>query len=484
MATGVPNRGKIKDIRNNERISNNIRITYPEKLPEDDILTTSPAEMIKVWVGERSSSSQKIKRLYYGDNLSILASLLQDKKVVGKVRLVYIDPPFSTQSTFHSRKLNHAYDDVLRGAEFIEFLRKRLVLLRELLSDDGSIYLHLDEKMVFHMKIIMDEVFGEKNYKNCITRKKCNSKNYTRKTYGNISDYILFYTKSSKYVWNKPLEPWVEERTKEYQYIEPETGRRYMKVPIHAPGIRRGETGQPWRGMLPPPGKHWQYKPSRLDEMDARGVIYWSPTGNPRRKIYLDESAGIGVQDIWLDFKDAHNQNIKITGYPTEKNSDLLKRIIEASSNPKDIILDCFSGSGTTLAVADKLDRNWMGVDNSFEAIQTTLTRFVKGIEPMGDFINSKNGKKKVKKNIKSTQLFDSLNDTPEVSKEFKHSPITDFIFLADSSLLHKGESLINKWKSEFSENRSPQLKLPCPLCTLSSCVRKKWSSVKKIIED
>lgn len=108
------------------------------------------------------------------------------------------------------------------------------------------------------------------------------------------------------------------------------------KVPLHAPGVCNGETGKPWRGMLPPPGKHWQFPPQTLDEMDAQGEIYWSPSGNPHRKIYLDESEGVPVQDIWLDFKDAHNQNIKITGYPTEKNPNLLAWIIRASSNEGD----------------------------------------------------------------------------------------------------------------------------------------------------
>jgi adenine-specific DNA-methyltransferase len=178
-----------------------------------------------------------------------------------------------------------------------------------------------------------------------------------------------------------------ERAQKEYTYIEEGTGRRYKKVPIHAPGTRNGETGQPWRGMLPPPGKHWQYTPKTLNEMDARGEIYWSPTGNPRRKIYLDDSDGIPVQDIWYDFRDTRNQNVHITGYPTEKNPGLLDRIIQASSHPGDLVLDCFSGSGTTLAVADVLGRNWVGIDNSGEAITATLKRFIHGTERMGDFV-------------------------------------------------------------------------------------------------
>ena len=125
--------------------------------------------------------------------------------------------------------------------------------------------------------------------------------------------------------------------------------------------------------------------------MDARGDIYWSPTGNPRRKVYLDASEGVPVQDIWNEFRDAHNQNVKITGFPTEKNPDLLKRIIEASSNPGDLVLDCFAGSGTTLAVAEQLGRRWLGGDNSSHAIATILRRFAHGLKPMGDFVTGSN---------------------------------------------------------------------------------------------
>jgi len=267
--------------------------------------------------------------------------------------------------------------------------------------------------MAFHIKVIMDEVFGKNNFRNWITRKKCNPKNYTRKTYGNVSDYILFYTKTDNYVWNRAVEKWTTTRAaKEYQCVEEITGRRYKKVPVHAPGIRNGETGKQWRGVNPPLGKHWQFPPKTLDAMDARGEIYWSPNGNPRRKVYFDKSEGVPVQDIWMDFKDAHNQNIKITGYPTEKNPDLLKRIIEASSNPNDIVLDCFSGSGTTLDVASQLKRRWIGVDNSPEAIAATIRRFSKGVEPMGDFVGKRNGSNSSKE--ETITLFEKENVSPD----------------------------------------------------------------------
>jgi adenine-specific DNA-methyltransferase len=367
-----------------------ISLSYEGKQDEAVILATEPAKTCLVWQGERP-----VNRLYYADNLHILSSLLADDSVRGRIRLIYIDPPFATKSVFQSRSQNDAYQDLLSGAHYVEFMRERLIFLRELLSEDGSIYIHLDENMAFYVKVVMDDVFGKSNYRNWITRKKCNPKNYTRKTFGNISDYILFYTKSDNYVWNRPIQEWTEETArKEYQYLEEGTGRRYKKVPIHAPGVRNGETGKSWRGTLPPPGKHWQFLPKTLDEMDAKGEIYWSPTGNPRRKIYLDSSTGVPVQDIWTQFRDAHNQNIRITGYPTEKNPDLLTLIIKASSNEGDFVLDCFSGSGTTLGVASQLQRQWIGIDNSPEAIRTTLHRFAKGTEPMGSFVGSHKQKK------------------------------------------------------------------------------------------
>ncbi|WP_322822858.1 site-specific DNA-methyltransferase [Chloroflexus sp.] len=397
MSTGVPStkwngNGSLCQTKS-QNTSLEVSLHYEGKRDEKEILATRPAEIRSIWTGE---DPQNI--LYYGDNFYILPLLLQDQSLHGKVRLIYIDPPFATGSVYQSRSQKDAYQDLLAGAHYIEFLRERLIFLRELLADDGSIYVHLDEHMAFHIKVIMDEIFGRANFRNWITRKKCNPKNYTRRTYGNISDYILFYTKSNNYVWNRPLQAWTEEAArKEYQYVEEGTGRRYKKVPLHAPGVRNGETGKPWRGMLPPPGKHWQFTPQTLDEMDARGEIYWSPNGNPRRKIYLDESEGVPVQDIWLDFKDAHNQNIKITGYPTEKNPDLLTLIIRASSNEGDIVLDCFSGSGTTLEVASQLGRQWIGIDNSPEAIRTTLYRFAHGTEPMGDFVGTRNLKRRTK---------------------------------------------------------------------------------------
>lgn len=355
-----------------------------------------------------------IKRLYHGDNIDVLTALLDDEKVCGKVTLIYIDPPYNTGGAFETRDFKHAYDDRFTLESYLSFMRKRLELMHRLLSREGSIYVHLDSNMVFHVKVMMDEIFGIQNFKGMITRKKCKSKNYTRKTYGNISDYILFYSKTDETVWNRPYEEWSDEKVlKEYPFIEEGTGRRYKRVPVHAPGTRNGATGSPWRGMMPPEGKHWQFTPDKLDEMDTRGEIYWSSNGNPRRKVYLDQSNGVPVQDIWLDYLDVNNQNTLITGYPTEKNIDMLKRIIETSSRPGDLVLDCFAGSGTTLVAAEQLGRQWIGVDIGDEAIATIIERFKHGSKPMGDYV-----KKKPKKQLAMALFDDDDFAEDEIEKE------------------------------------------------------------------
>jgi adenine-specific DNA-methyltransferase len=410
-----------------------LTISYKGKRLAEDILRT-PAAALSSLSPRAKNYEQHPNRLYYAENLRTLSALRSDETVRGRVTLVYIDPPFATGGAFRSRAQRDAYDDIRSGAQYVEFLRERLIVLHDILAEDGSIYVHLDQNMAFVIKLIMDEIFGTKRFRNWITRKKCNPKNYTSKTFGNISDYILFYSKGDRYKWNRPTNKWAEADAKEYRYVD-KAGRRYMKVPVHAPGTRNGETGKPWRGKLPPPGKHWQYPPAKLDELDTQGLIHWSPTGNPRRKVYLDESQGVPVQDIWTEFRDAHNQNIKITGFPTEKNPDLLKRIIEASSDPGDLILDCFSGSGTTLAVASQLNRRWIGIDESAEAIESTLRRFKYGTVAMGDFIERPVSGKKVA----HPRLFAGAD---------QHHPIADFEFIMEDVMAEPRDETMELLKS------------------------------------
>ena len=368
-------------------LSAGVQLVYPGKKSEQEIFSGVQAHCVTYWSSPTANGHNNT--LYFGDNLPVMLSMLSNPIYAKKIRLVYIDPPYATNSVFQARGMKDAYADLLQGADYLEFLRERLTVIRELLADDGSIYVHLDENMAFEVKLLMDEVFGKSNFRNWITRKKCSTKNTTKNCYGDISDYILFYTKSSRYVWNRPYDEWPENKiAREYPCVDPNTGKRYKKVPIHAPGVRNGETGKPWRGMMPPPGKHWQYTPSRLDEMDANGEIYWSASNNPRRKVFFDPSKGIPIQDIWLEYRDSVNQNIRVTGYPTEKNLSMLETIIQASSNPGDIVMDCFCGSGSALQAAYSHDRQWVGIDNSVEAISATLRRFHMGVEAFGDYVS------------------------------------------------------------------------------------------------
>ena len=188
MATNVPS-------KNRNGKSKPVEVSYPNKKSRSDILAAQSANGFDCM---RHLSTGN--RLYCGDNVCGLKDILKDSSINGQVTLVYIDPPFATNGAFLSRAQRKAYDDDLCGADYVESLRERLILIRELLSVSGSIYLHLDENMIFEMKLIMDEVFGADNYRNMIVRKKCNPKNYTRKAYGNIADFVLFYSKSDRYL--------------------------------------------------------------------------------------------------------------------------------------------------------------------------------------------------------------------------------------------------------------------------------------------
>lgn len=384
MATGIlPKRGT-------SRRTNPVTVTYDGKLTTDEILSADYSDF-SIY---RTINGGNENHFFYGDNLDVLLYLLHHG-YKEKIRLIYIDPPFATALNFVNRNQEHAYSDSLCGGEYVEFLRERLIVMRELLSADGSIYLHLDGNMAFTMKLIMDEIFGQKNFRAFITRKKCSTKNYTKNTYGNISDYIMFYSKTGNYVWNRPYAPWEFDKMIEpYPCVDSKTGRRYKKVPVHAPGVRNGETGKEWRGKLPPKGKHWQYTPKKLDEFDAAGQIYWSPTGNPRRMVFCEPDKGVPIQDIWLDYRDSINQAQRTTGYPTEKNYDMLKMIIGASSNQGDLVLDCFAGSGTSLGAAFELGRTWIGADHSLESVRAVLKRFTVGLDIYGDYVSANNKNK------------------------------------------------------------------------------------------
>lgn len=308
---------------------------------------------------------------------------LLDNGYKGKIDLVYIDPPFATGGTFSKDKNGRvatiskssdsilAYSDTLQGKDYINYLKERVLLIRELLSDKGSFYLHIDYKIGHYVKVMLDEVFGIDNFRNDITRIKCNPKNFERIGYGNIKDMILFYTKGKRPIWHNPTFPSTKEEIERLYTKIDSNGRRYTTVPIHAPGeTKNGESNKPFRGIYPPKGRHWRCSVEELEELDRQGLIEWSSKGNPRKINYADDHMTKKAQDIW-EFKDP-----SYPIYPTEKNLELLKFIIEASSDEDSIVMDCFCGSGTTMVAASICNRRWIGIDKSEVAIETVKTRF------------------------------------------------------------------------------------------------------------
>lgn len=339
-------------------------LDYPSKQSEETILK----------IAEKLANKWKPimleNKLLIGDNFEWLSRLMLTYR--SKIDFIYIDPPFNTKRDFYvsNERSNTvssensgviAYSDTLTKEKYLEFMRERLILLRELLSDRGSIYLHIDLKMGHYLKVIMDEIFGEENFKNDLTRIKSNPKNFYRKAYGNEKDMVLFYSKNKKRnIWNEirmPLEK--EEIMIRFGKVD-KKGNRYTTIPLHAPGeTKNGKTGQMWRGMLPPKGRHWRTNPEDFDVMDSQGLIEWSNNGNPRIIKYAKDHKGKKVQDI-IRYKDPQNPI-----YPTQKNIDMLELFIMVSSDPDSICLDCFAGGGTTLMAARSLGRSWIGIDNS-----------------------------------------------------------------------------------------------------------------------
>ena len=325
--------------------------------------------------------------LIKGDNIDSLVYIRDKMKLRESIDLVYIDPPFATGGEFKTDSNGRvatisssssgkiAYSDKLTGSAFIEFLRERVQIIYDLLSPQGSFYLHIDYKIGHYVKCMLDEIFGIENFRNDFTRLKCNPKNFSRIGYGNIKDMILFYTKGKNPIWHEPRIPMSEEEiAKLYAKID-KNGRRYTTVPIHAPGeTKDGKSSQKFKGILPPPGRHWRCSVEELEQLDKDGLIEWSASGNPRKINYADEHLTKKLQDIWT-FKDSPNPI-----YPTEKNHEMLQTIIKASSNEDSIVMDCFAGSGGTLVEASRLGRKWIGVDKSEIAIETIKQNLEKNV--------------------------------------------------------------------------------------------------------
>ena len=317
--------------------------------------------------------------LIMSENFAAMSLMLENYR--GKIDLVYTDPPFNTMQDFYisggrantisSSREALAYTDKMPPDKFMAFMYERLILLHELLSDRGSLYVHTDCKTGHYVKIMLDEIFGSGSFKNDIARIKSNPKNFHRRAWGNFRDMLLFYAKNpERNIWNDVRTSLTDEEIAERFPKTDTDGRRYTTIPLHAPGeTRNGVTGHAWRNIPVPKGRHWRTDPSEFDRLDAQGLIEWSASGNPRIKKYADRHEGKKIQDVWT-FKDSANPV-----YPTEKNHDMLRLIISQSSLEGSIVLDCFAGSGSTLLCAHELGRNWIGIDQSEASVKVIRER-------------------------------------------------------------------------------------------------------------
>ncbi len=350
-------------------------------------------------------------KLFFGDNLDILRNHIPDETA----DLIYLDPPFNSaanynvlfqektgeksaaqitafEDTWHwGSESEEAYHDlVMRGPEplitliqtlraflgsndmmaYLTMMAPRLVELHRVLKATGSIYLHCDPTASHYLKLLMDAVFGPANFKNEIIWKRT-SAHSSAKRYAPVHDVILYYSKSDVYVWNKIYQSYdqsyIDER---FTGADPD-GRRWKDSDMTGAGVRRGETGIPWRGIdVTGKGRHWQYPPAVLDELDQQGKIYWpAKGGQPRIKQYLDEMQGNVISTVWTDIPPINSQAKERLGYPTQKPEVLLERILRASCNEGDIVLDPFCGCGTSITVAERLHRRWIGLDITHLAI-------------------------------------------------------------------------------------------------------------------
>lgn len=320
--------------------------------------------------------------LIRGDSLHALTSLAKlpefKSEYLGKVKLAYLDPPFNTQQSFLH------YDDALEHSVWLTMMRDRLTLIWDLLSEDGCVYVHCDASEGHYLKIVLDEVFQRPNFRSEIIWKRT-SAHSSAKRYGPVHDTILFYSKSDQFEWNSIYTDYDPAYVEMFFDQVDADGRRWRRSDLTGAGVRAGETGRPWRGIdVTAKGRHWAHPPSVLEELDRAGRVHWprKEDGMPRLKQYPEDLPGLPLQDVWTDIRPMHNLSSERTGYSTQKPEALLQRIIEVSSSEGDIVLDCFSGSGTTAAVAQKMGRRWVAVERERETVEDfSLPRLISVIE-------------------------------------------------------------------------------------------------------
>ena len=360
--------------------------------------------------------------LYYGDNLDILRQHVPDESV----DLVYLDPPFNSNANYNvlfkeqsgeaSPAQIRAFTDTWEWTQeaertyeqeiitnpgtpanvkemvsafrqfigsnammaYLVMMAPRLVELRRVLKPTGSIYLHCDPTASHYLKLLMDSVFGLSNYRNEITWKRTPTVkgNFGQgsKLWGQATDTLLFYTKTNDYVFSQPFGPYSQEYIdKSYRHVEPGTGRRYRLVSMIGPGgAAKGNPQYEVLGVT----RYWRYSNARMQELIDQGLVVQSKPGTvPNRKYYLDEGRGVPVQSLWDDIGNLQASAAERLGYPTQKPQALLERIIEASSNEGDVVLDPFCGCGTAVAAAENLKRRWVGIDVTHLAVALMKSR-------------------------------------------------------------------------------------------------------------
>ncbi|MFN0115290.1 MAG: site-specific DNA-methyltransferase, partial [Paracoccaceae bacterium] len=253
----------------------------------------------------------------------------------------------------------------------------RLIELHRVLKPTGSLYLHCDPTASHYLKILLDAVFGARNYKNEIIWKRSDAHNDGKqgaKQFGRVHDTILYYTKGSDWLFNTQYEPLPQKTIDSwYRNVEADSGRRFNKADLTA-AKGGGDTSYEWKGVRPPVGRFWAYSRENMERMDAEGRLVYSGSGRPYMKRYLDESRGVSLQSVWTDISmlrgiQSTGDRVERLGYPTQKPVALLERILNASSNPGDVVLDPFCGCGTTVHAAQKLGRQWIGIDVTHLAI-------------------------------------------------------------------------------------------------------------------
>jgi site-specific DNA-methyltransferase (adenine-specific) len=369
--------------------------------------------------------------LYYGDNLAILREYIATESV----DLCYLDPPFNSNRSYNvlfkqesgheseaqieafndtwhwNQHTESVYYDLLRGRpavsamigamkEFIGpsqmmaylvMMAVRLVELHRVLKPTGSLYLHCDPTASHYLRVIMDTIFGVSNNRNEIIWQRTSAHANVVSKFGAVHDTILFYSVSDTYTWNTQYKPYDTEYLETFFDQVDEQGRSYARRDLTA-SMQRASSGQlyEWHGLRPPPSRCWAMTKDRMDALEAAGRIHWPKKegGMPRLKLYPEDLPGSPIQDIWADIKTMHNLSSERLGYPTQKPVALLERIVAASSNPGDVVLDPFCGCGTSIAAAEKLERKWIGIDITHLSIALQKYRLKNafGLEPGKDY--------------------------------------------------------------------------------------------------